>query len=67
MQHNVVRAGAADREIPPHAGPGDTIRMEDGTYRGNVDITGSAGGGYGLHLDGASYRNLTGFTVTGGQ
>ncbi|WP_326794650.1 sheath polysaccharide-degrading enzyme [Streptomyces sp. NBC_01808] len=67
------------------AGPGDTIRMADGTYRGNFDIaasgsgsapatlTGSAGavlvagGGYGLHLDGASYWNLTGFTVTGGQ
>ncbi|MEO3762414.1 sheath polysaccharide-degrading enzyme [Streptomyces sp. B5E4] len=67
------------------AGPGDTIRLADGTYRGNFDITASgsasapatltgsaaavlvAGGGYGLHLDGASYWNLTGFTVTGGQ
>ncbi|MFP3987368.1 right-handed parallel beta-helix repeat-containing protein [Streptomyces sp. E11-3] len=67
------------------AKPGDTIRLADGTYRGNFDatvsgrgseritLTGSAGavlrasGGYGLHLDGASYWNLSGFTVTGGQ
>ncbi|WP_407563538.1 right-handed parallel beta-helix repeat-containing protein [Streptomyces sp. 184] len=67
------------------AGPGDTVRLADGTYRGNFDITASGsgsapatltgsaaavlvtGGGYGLHLDGASYWNLNGFTVTGGQ
>ncbi|WP_049578210.1 right-handed parallel beta-helix repeat-containing protein [Streptomyces sp. SBT349] len=67
------------------AQPGDTIRLADGTYRGNFDITrpgteaapitltGSAaavltaGGGYGLHLDGAGHWRLEGFTVTGGQ
>ncbi|WP_156725500.1 right-handed parallel beta-helix repeat-containing protein [Streptomyces apocyni] len=38
-----------------------------------ITLTGSGGavlrarGGYGLHLNGASYWNLSGFTVTGGQ
>ncbi|MFI0262178.1 right-handed parallel beta-helix repeat-containing protein [Streptomyces sp. NPDC017056] len=67
------------------ARPGDTIRLADGTYRGNfkaagaasassrITLTGSAkavltaSGGYGLHLDGASYWTVRGITVTGGQ
>lgn len=67
------------------AGPGDTISLADGTYRGNfkttragspaspITLTGSAkavltaGGGYGLHLNGAGDWRLRGFTVTGGQ
>ncbi|KOU08918.1 sheath polysaccharide-degrading enzyme [Streptomyces sp. NRRL F-5755] len=67
------------------ARPGDTIRLADGTYKGNfrattaagassrITLTGSAkavlsaGGGYGLHLDGASYWTVRGITVTGGQ
>ncbi|GAA2648654.1 right-handed parallel beta-helix repeat-containing protein [Streptomyces lunalinharesii] len=67
------------------ARPGDTIRLADGTYRGNfaasttgsatsrITLTGSskavltASGGYGLHLDGASYWTVQGLTVTGGQ
>lgn len=67
------------------AGPGDTIRLADGTYTGNfkattpgtsaarITLTGSgravlsAGGGYGLHLNGASYWTVHGITVTGGQ
>lgn len=67
------------------AGPGDTIRLADGTYTGNfkatvpgtasarITLTGSAravltaGGGYGLHLNGASYWTVQGVTVTGGQ
>ncbi|MET9799916.1 right-handed parallel beta-helix repeat-containing protein [Streptomyces sp. NPDC006368] len=67
------------------ARPGDTIRLADGTYRGNfkatapgtpsarITLTGSsravltAGGGYGLHLNGASYWTVHGITVTGGQ
>ncbi|MGW1405890.1 right-handed parallel beta-helix repeat-containing protein [Streptomyces sp. NPDC002403] len=67
------------------AGPGDTIRLADGTYTGNfkatvpgtasarITLTGSAkavltaGGGYGLHLNGASYWTVKGITVTGGQ
>ncbi|KUH35480.1 MULTISPECIES: right-handed parallel beta-helix repeat-containing protein [Streptomyces] len=67
------------------ARPGDTIRLADGTYRGNfkatvpgtpsarIVLTGSsravltATGGYGLHLDGASYWTVYGVTVTGGQ
>ncbi|WP_050515152.1 nitrous oxide reductase family maturation protein NosD [Streptomyces rimosus] len=67
------------------AKPGDTIRLADGTYKGNfrastaagassrIVLTGSAkavlsaGGGYGLHLDGASYWTVRGLTVTGGQ
>ncbi|KEF17590.1 sheath polysaccharide-degrading enzyme [Streptomyces rimosus] len=64
---------------------GDTIRLADGTYKGNfraataagassrITLTGSAkavlsaDGGYGLHLDGASYWTVRGITVTGGQ
>ncbi|ONK09931.1 right-handed parallel beta-helix repeat-containing protein [Streptomyces sp. MP131-18] len=44
-----------------------------GTEGAPITLTGSSGavltarGGYGLHLDGASYWNLSGFTVTGGQ
>lgn len=68
------------------AGPGDTIRLADGSYRGYfttsragtesapVTLTGSEravlatnGGGYGLHLDGASWWTVRGITVTGGQ
>ncbi|MER6501007.1 right-handed parallel beta-helix repeat-containing protein [Streptomyces sp. NPDC001455] len=67
------------------ATPGDTIRLADGTYKGNfkatvlatasarITLTGSAravltaGGGYGLHLNGASYWTVRGITVTGGQ
>src|SRR4051812_19733538 len=63
------------------AGPGDTIRLADGTYTGNfkttadgtsgspITLTGSAdavlkaGGGYGLHLDGASNWQIEGITV----
>ncbi|MGW7354866.1 right-handed parallel beta-helix repeat-containing protein [Streptomyces sp. NPDC054784] len=37
------------------------------TLTGSADAVLTAGGGYGLHLDGASHWNLTGFTVTGGQ
>ncbi|TDW95327.1 aryl-phospho-beta-D-glucosidase BglC (GH1 family) [Kribbella pratensis] len=45
----------------------------DGTSSAPITLTGSsnavlqAGGGYGLHLDGASYWNVKGITVTGGQ
>ncbi|WP_228977933.1 right-handed parallel beta-helix repeat-containing protein [Streptomyces sp. DH12] len=67
------------------ARPGDTIRLADGTYRGNFKVTApgsptarivltgssravlTATGGYGLHLDGASYWTVYGLTVTGGQ
>ncbi|WP_217197616.1 right-handed parallel beta-helix repeat-containing protein [Streptomyces buecherae] len=67
------------------AKPGDTIKLADGTYRGNfkttragsrdspITLIGSAravltaGGGYGLHLNGADGWSLRGFTVTGGQ
>ncbi|WP_078856994.1 right-handed parallel beta-helix repeat-containing protein [Streptomyces sp. NBRC 109706] len=45
-----------------------------GTAGAPITLTGPAdaqlrsnGGGYGLHLDGASHWNLRGFTVTGGQ
>ena len=44
-----------------------------GTEGSPITLTGSdkavlkAGGGYGLHLDGAGHWNLRGFTVTGGQ
>ncbi|UED87729.1 right-handed parallel beta-helix repeat-containing protein [Streptomyces profundus] len=38
------------------------------TLTGPTDaVLRSNGGGYGLHLDGASHWNLTGFTVTAGQ
>lgn len=37
------------------------------TLTGSADAVLTAGGGYGLHLDGASNWNLDGFTVTGGQ
>ncbi|GAA2139879.1 right-handed parallel beta-helix repeat-containing protein [Streptomyces synnematoformans] len=81
---DVATAGELEAALAA-AGPGDEVRMADGTYRGNFDITASgaaaapagltgsadavlvAGGGYGLHLDGASHWNLNGFTVTGGQ
>ncbi|MFI9624164.1 right-handed parallel beta-helix repeat-containing protein [Streptomyces sp. NPDC052042] len=67
------------------AAPGATIRLADGTYRGNfkatvpgtasarITLTGSAeavltaGGGYGLHLNGASHWTVRGITLTGGQ
>ncbi|MCT2543448.1 right-handed parallel beta-helix repeat-containing protein [Streptomyces atratus] len=45
----------------------------DGTASARITLTGSArailtaGGGYGLHLDGASYWTVKGITVTGGQ
>ncbi|MCX4848646.1 right-handed parallel beta-helix repeat-containing protein [Streptomyces sp. NBC_00893] len=44
-----------------------------GTTSARITLTGSAkailtaGGGYGLHLDGASYWTVEGITVTGGQ
>ncbi|MFI1974080.1 right-handed parallel beta-helix repeat-containing protein [Streptomyces wedmorensis] len=44
-----------------------------GTATARITLTGSsravltAGGGYGLHLNGASYWTVTGITVTGGQ
>ncbi|MFE7395551.1 right-handed parallel beta-helix repeat-containing protein [Streptomyces sp. NPDC057557] len=44
-----------------------------GTASARITLTGSAkavltaGGGYGLHLDGASYWTVQGITVTGGQ
>ncbi|MEU2668300.1 right-handed parallel beta-helix repeat-containing protein [Streptomyces sp. NPDC007164] len=44
-----------------------------GTTSARITLTGSAkavltaGGGYGLHLDGASYWTVKGITVTGGQ
>ncbi|MFF7180472.1 right-handed parallel beta-helix repeat-containing protein [Streptomyces sp. NPDC008121] len=44
-----------------------------GTSTARITLTGSsravltAGGGYGLHLNGASYWTVTGLTVTGGQ
>ncbi|MEV6744493.1 right-handed parallel beta-helix repeat-containing protein [Streptomyces sp. NPDC058322] len=44
-----------------------------GTASARITLTGSAkailtaGGGYGLHLDGASYWTVKGITVTGGQ
>jgi nitrous oxidase accessory protein NosD len=44
-----------------------------GTAAAPITLTGSAGavlsssGGYGLYLDGASYWNVSGLTVTGGQ
>ncbi|MDK0518884.1 right-handed parallel beta-helix repeat-containing protein [Streptomyces sp. ML-6] len=44
-----------------------------GTAAARITLTGSsgavlkAGGGYGLHLDGASYWTVEGLTVTGGQ
>lgn len=37
------------------------------TLTGSRDAVLTAGGGYGLHLDGASHWRLSGFTVTGGQ
>ncbi|KAB8163775.1 sheath polysaccharide-degrading enzyme [Streptomyces sp. 3MP-14] len=37
------------------------------TLVGSRDAVLTAGGGYGLHLDGAAHWRLTGFTVTGGQ
>ncbi|AXK36459.1 sheath polysaccharide-degrading enzyme [Streptomyces armeniacus] len=37
------------------------------TLTGSADAVLTAGGGYGLHLDGASHWKLEGFTVTGGQ
>ncbi|MEE1927100.1 right-handed parallel beta-helix repeat-containing protein [Streptomyces sp. TRM 70351] len=70
------------------AAPGQTIRLADGTYRGNfkisrpgtaerrITLTGSPravlvtwnpGGGYGLHVNGASHWTIHGITVTGGQ
>ncbi|MFF3287617.1 right-handed parallel beta-helix repeat-containing protein [Streptomyces sp. NPDC003023] len=45
----------------------------DGTSGSRITLTGSsravlkAGGGYGLHLNGASYWTVKGITVTGGQ
>ncbi|MEU4500366.1 right-handed parallel beta-helix repeat-containing protein [Streptomyces sp. NPDC024089] len=45
----------------------------EGTASARITLTGSArailtaGGGYGLHLDGASYWTVKGITVTGGQ
>ncbi|MFJ8076020.1 right-handed parallel beta-helix repeat-containing protein [Streptomyces sp. NPDC096176] len=45
----------------------------DGTAGSRITLTGSSravlktGGGYGLHLDGASYWTVQGITVTGGQ
>ncbi|MEU5976012.1 right-handed parallel beta-helix repeat-containing protein [Streptomyces sp. NPDC047315] len=45
----------------------------DGTAEARITLTGSAkavltaGGGYGLHLNGASYWTVRGVTVTGGQ
>ncbi|MBM9622198.1 right-handed parallel beta-helix repeat-containing protein [Streptomyces zhihengii] len=45
----------------------------DGTSASRITLTGSsravlkAGGGYGLHLNGASYWTVRGVTVTGGQ
>ncbi|ANW16864.1 right-handed parallel beta-helix repeat-containing protein [Streptomyces clavuligerus] len=45
----------------------------DGTASARITLTGSrnavltAGGGYGLHLNGASYWTVKGVTVTGGQ
>ncbi|TXS51678.1 right-handed parallel beta-helix repeat-containing protein [Streptomyces sp. t39] len=45
----------------------------DGTSGARITLTGSsravlkAGGGYGLHLNGASYWTVRGITVTGGQ
>ncbi|KQX53473.1 MULTISPECIES: right-handed parallel beta-helix repeat-containing protein [unclassified Streptomyces] len=44
-----------------------------GTFSARITLTGSsravltAGGGYGLHLNGASYWTVQGLTVTGGQ
>jgi hypothetical protein len=70
------------------AAPGDSIRLQDGTYVGEfvanasgtaqrpIFLCGGPGavldggdveGGYVLHLDGAKYWRLVGFTVTNGQ
>ncbi|QXE35408.1 right-handed parallel beta-helix repeat-containing protein [Streptomyces sp. GMY02] len=75
-------------EALAQAGPGDSIRLADGTYTGRftaktpglaenpVFLCGGPGavvdgggtdGGYALHLDGASYWRLVGFTVRNGQ
>ncbi|MGD9484915.1 right-handed parallel beta-helix repeat-containing protein [Streptomyces sp. TRM70308] len=83
-----VTDGAELKAALAAAVPGRTIRLADGTYRGNfkitrpgtaerrVTLTGSpraelvtpnAGGGYGLHVNGASHWTIHGITVTGGQ
>ncbi|WP_206501955.1 right-handed parallel beta-helix repeat-containing protein [Streptomyces chrestomyceticus] len=80
-----VSTAAQLKDALSAAKPGDTIRLADGTYKGNfkaataagtsarITLTGSAkavlaaSGGYGLHLDGASYWTVRGITVTGGQ
>ncbi|GAA1310947.1 hypothetical protein GCM10009647_034270 [Streptomyces sanglieri] len=52
---------------------GNFTATVDGTASARITLTGSAkailtaGGGYGLHLDGASYWTVKGITVTGGQ
>ncbi|MFI2241780.1 nitrous oxide reductase family maturation protein NosD [Streptomyces chrestomyceticus] len=80
-----VSTAAQLKDALSAAESGDTIRLADGTYKGNfkavtaagasarITLTGSAkavlaaSGGYGLHLDGASYWTVRGITVTGGQ
>ncbi|MFJ8695245.1 right-handed parallel beta-helix repeat-containing protein [Streptomyces roseolilacinus] len=53
--------------------PGNFKAKTPGTASARIVLTGSpravltAGGGYGLHLDGASYWTVHGVTVTGGQ
>ncbi|GGQ25435.1 right-handed parallel beta-helix repeat-containing protein [Streptomyces roseolilacinus] len=53
--------------------PGNFKARTPGTASARIVLTGSpravltAGGGYGLHLDGASYWTVHGVTVTGGQ
>ncbi|MEF3115757.1 right-handed parallel beta-helix repeat-containing protein [Streptomyces chrestomyceticus] len=80
-----VSTAAQLKDALSAAKSGDTIRLADGTYKGNfkaaaaagasarITLTGSAkavltaSGGYGLHLNGASYWTVRGITVTGGQ
>ncbi|GAA2077105.1 hypothetical protein GCM10009801_32990 [Streptomyces albiaxialis] len=67
-------AGAGDTiQLADGTYKGNFKTAKAGTEGSPITLTGSekavltAGGGYGLHLDGAGHWNLKGFTVTGGQ
>ncbi len=74
LKEALAAAGAGDTiQLADGTYSGNFTTSAAGSSSSRITLTGSskavltAGGGYGLHLDGASYWTVQGITVTGGQ